>query len=67
MAAPNEQEIMKSNNTGIGNKVAETLAKKYIDSFQFRVLFKSELNGSHPVKVIKMKSISFFNYIMEKA
>ena len=67
MAAPNEQEIMKSNNTGIGNKVAETLAKKYIDSFQFRVLFKSELNGSHPVKVIKMKSISFFNYVMEKA
>ena len=62
MAAPNEQEIMKSNNTGIGNKVAETLAKKYIDSFQFRVL-----NGSHPVKVIKMKSISFFNYVMEKA
>ena len=44
----------------------EISAKKYTDSFQFRVSFQSEWNGSHLVKAIKIKIISFFACLAEK-
>ena len=41
------------------NKVEQNSSEKCADYFQYRVSFKSEWGGSHPVKTIKNEKYKF--------
>ena len=43
----------------IDNEVEQSSSKKYKGSFQYRVSFKIEWKGSHPVKIIKNGKCKF--------